>query len=85
VPLPPDEGGDPPAGFPPLPSRPAFPPPAVALAPAFGPELAGEAGSKLLTAWSFLRAFGGMLGLPHLTVRLRDSAAAARQLQLRHS
>lgn len=71
TPLPDDEEGEVPAGFPPLPRRPPFPPPSVTLVPVFSPPLSQESGSCLLTAWSFLRGFGGMLGLRHSTVGSR--------------
>jgi hypothetical protein len=71
TPLPDDEEGEVPAGFPPLPRRPPFPPPSVTLVPAFSPPLSQESGSSLLTAWSFLRGFGGMLGLRDSTVGSR--------------
>ena len=57
-----------PEGLPPLPARPPFPPPGVALAPAFPPELGDAAGGGLLSAWSFLQSFGDLLGLLPFTL-----------------
>ena len=66
--LPAEDDGEVPPGCPPLPARPQFPPAAVALSPAFPPELSGEQGGALHTTWAFLHTFGGMLGLRQCTV-----------------
>lgn len=43
--------------------RPPFPPPFVALQPAFPPEIDQSTGTALLSVWSFLHSFPELLGL----------------------
>jgi hypothetical protein len=80
----PAEGGAPPEGLPPLPCRPPFPPPAVRLLPAAPPELGDAGAGGLLSAWSFLSTFSGMLGAaaPSLDELLAAVAEGSRSPML---
>lgn len=68
IPVPP-EGSDPPEGYPPLPTRPQFPPSTVQLLPVIDSDKIDNAAvGSLLSAWSSLSAFSHILAVEPLTV-----------------
>eukprot|EP00798_Chlamydomonas_sp_ICE-L_P008199 gene8199-1461_t len=56
--------------------RPEFPPPSIALSPAFPPHVEEDIGADMLMAWSFLNNFSDVMGLPVIDVNELVSAVA---------